>query len=451
MQGRVARVLLFDSDPMGHPLASFTASKSLVLRSASALDLQKCGLLKRGKRVVVLEESFKNKGVHRSRVALESDLGTPLGWVTRDKRGRELLKTMRSAEGELGFYTSLRSEYRGKKPCAFTARLPAPFSRKPNSSSSDSPEASNDCADSPNADSLASRVAGRRRDSIARRASRASTARASTRASVLSADSPLAPALKRQATRALPPELCHQSTATSIAAASLPRLSAIQLRRAARACVVRAEGLDQTFETFHSEFAKLLRQKQMTVDELLASWDRNGDGSISRQEFRINVRALGFRVSTREVDGLFECIDEDGGGELDLRELKVALRRLQADAAAVSAKTDAQRERAATLLGVGSKFETAASAASEYEASEALLQQLTHFPSLEKRIGDVLIKRNVKIGELVAKWGPPEALTHAARDRTPKPGLLSLGPTSAPPTRAPCSPPTPGCSGCPLG
>ena len=49
-------------------------------------------------------------------------------------------------------------------------------------------------------------------------------------------------------------------------------------------------------------------------------------------EFRAHVRMLGIEAAPAEADELFRSLDERGEGALEIRELKPALRKLQASA-----------------------------------------------------------------------------------------------------------------------
>jgi Ca2+-binding EF-hand superfamily protein len=77
-------------------------------------------------------------------------------------------------------------------------------------------------------------------------------------------------------------------------------------------------------------------QRNLKIGDLVSKWDVNNDGLLSRQEFVSNVLKLVPNAVQTEVDDLFDQLDEDGGGELDLAELKHALKSLQ-DAAARAA------------------------------------------------------------------------------------------------------------------
>ena len=102
----IVPMTLPNTDPCGLPLASFSAEMPLVLRSAAELSSESRGVLRRGDKVVALDEAV-HSGVRRTLVAFETSLQQPLGWVTREKHGKELLKTMRSSEGAHGFYSSI--------------------------------------------------------------------------------------------------------------------------------------------------------------------------------------------------------------------------------------------------------------------------------------------------------------------------------------------------------
>ena len=65
------------------------------------------------------------------------------------------------------------------------------------------------------------------------------------------------------------------------------------------------------------------------VIELLQSWDSDKSGDISKKEFRKAVRALGFSdARDREVDAVFDEIDDDGSGRVDYKELNRKIREM---------------------------------------------------------------------------------------------------------------------------
>ena len=66
-------------------------------------------------------------------------------------------------------------------------------------------------------------------------------------------------------------------------------------------------------------------------------------------EFRQHVRALGLEAASEDIDNLFKSLDDDGGGTLDMSEIRHALRKLQEEAAE-EIKSERQQRRRMTEL-----------------------------------------------------------------------------------------------------
>ena len=75
---------------------------------------------------------------------------------------------------------------------------------------------------------------------------------------------------------------------------------------------------------------KLTRQKsiapwsELEYDEILVSMDRNGDGSISTEEFIAAAIDKAALLTAENIKRTFNLIDEDGSGYLSIEELKKA-------------------------------------------------------------------------------------------------------------------------------
>ena len=70
-----------------------------------------------------------------------------------------------------------------------------------------------------------------------------------------------------------------------------------------------------------------LSANAVRVIDLFRDWDDDGDGTVSKKEFRKAMPLLGFNVPRKEIDLLFESFDPDGSGTIELGELNALLRR----------------------------------------------------------------------------------------------------------------------------
>ena len=66
----------------------------------------------------------------------------------------------------------------------------------------------------------------------------------------------------------------------------------------------------------------------MRVCDLFREWDSDGNGIVTKQEFRKAMPLLGLKdVPKKEIDAVFDSLDTDGGGQLEMKELERQLRR----------------------------------------------------------------------------------------------------------------------------
>ena len=71
----------------------------------------------------------------------------------------------------------------------------------------------------------------------------------------------------------------------------------------------------------------ILTANAVRVIDLFRDWDDDGDGTVSKREFRKAMQTLGLNVPREDVDALFDSFDPDGGGAIDYAELNKALKR----------------------------------------------------------------------------------------------------------------------------
>lgn len=78
---------------------------------------------------------------------------------------------------------------------------------------------------------------------------------------------------------------------------------------------------------------KAAKGERSDTRELFKCWDYNNDGKVSKKEFFVALPAMGFELSTKAMEDLFEALDQDssglGNGELVFSELDKKLRRVR--------------------------------------------------------------------------------------------------------------------------
>ena len=82
-----------------------------------------------------------------------------------------------------------------------------------------------------------------------------------------------------------------------------------------------------------AQLGALMVRKGLRAESIVETWDASGDGLLQMGEFRKEVLKLGVTCGDpKEVDDLFRLLDTDGGGSLDLGEVREALKTLEAEA-----------------------------------------------------------------------------------------------------------------------
>ena len=95
-----------------------------------------------------------------------------------------------------------------------------------------------------------------------------------------------------------------------------------------RSSSLRTVDLDETSSlSVQQQLAEILTKEAVRVIDLFREWDEDGNGVVSRKEFRKAMPLLGLQVPRPDVDALFDSWDPDGSGELSLRELSQRLKR----------------------------------------------------------------------------------------------------------------------------
>ena len=89
---------------------------------------------------------------------------------------------------------------------------------------------------------------------------------------------------------------------------------------------MRATDLDEDGDV-REQLKEALRRSATRVIDLFREWDEDGDGTVSKKEFRRAMPLIGLDLPRKEIDGVFDTWDPDGSGEIGLNELNTILRR----------------------------------------------------------------------------------------------------------------------------
>ena len=189
--------------------------------------------------------------------------------------------------------------------------------------------------------------------------------------------------------------------------AELDAISAAQLAEA----TARETSAQARHDTVEAQLGRLLHQKKIKLEDLMLEWDRNKDGDISKQEFRLHTKKLGLDQthSTADIDSLYDSLDLDGSGSLDVSEMKAALKRMQEDVKNVNDSMKRIYAHAKAMRAVAELFTQAAKDMLVVENAKQRLETLreaTSDTSAAYRVAETIKKRNLKIGDILVGWDP---------------------------------------------
>ena len=361
------------------------ALKKLVIRASTSLDSAKLGSVKSGTRLTVLAMETLQGCCKRAKVGMDT---TPrgvavnaIGWVTAEKDGEVKLK--------------LAKEGAGLPKSATIAALKlstpvTPAGLDPSFSRLDEGVAESWRADGGGGEtqSMAARIAERRRS------------RRMTVADVHAQCNEQAPAPAAGSNE-------KPAVANAKAAARRPLQTSTSLQQWAEAKDAEADADEKmTFDSVSSRIGFLLNHKGIKIEDLMKEWDRNNDGDISKQEFRLNVRKLGIKdadATTKQLDDLYESVDFDGSDALDMKEIKTAVETWKAEAVNAIELAAFHKIIVASKRTVAEAFRTAADVTALYEAEQREHEALRE-GTLAYRLGSLLKQKNVKVAEVVSHW-----------------------------------------------
>ncbi len=85
---------------------------------------------------------------------------------------------------------------------------------------------------------------------------------------------------------------------------------------------------DSTSDSVVAQLREVLTEHNVRVIDLFRDWDEDGDGIISRKEFRQAMPALGLDMPNYDcADQLFDSFDQSKSGVIEMKELNRLLKR----------------------------------------------------------------------------------------------------------------------------
>ena len=199
-----------------------------------------------------------------------------------------------------------------------------------------------------------------------------------------------------------------QASSSSARSLSAPSAACQELHTIARAyldmAAAEAEMLDEKYKTLRTRIGEALAATQAKVKELVVSWAKDGHQPISKMDFRKHVRRVIKEDDTKKIDELFVELDDDGSGSLDVKELTATFNSLQDEAKLAKARAEAIRQRCAFLQSRAGAATLAADTMAAAEGALVELNRIKGSKTLGNTVGEALITKNFKVGEIVGQW-----------------------------------------------
>jgi Ca2+-binding EF-hand superfamily protein/predicted esterase len=102
------------------------------------------------------------------------------------------------------------------------------------------------------------------------------------------------------------------------------------------------------------QLSEILKKNSVALIDLFREWDDDGNGALDRKEWRKGIAALGYDAPKKDIDAIFDSMNEDGNGFVEFEELKTALSGKRIRAKAAEAKVKEKRASLGGNKGQGS-------------------------------------------------------------------------------------------------
>jgi Ca2+-binding EF-hand superfamily protein len=168
--------------------------------------------------------------------------------------------------------------------------------------------------------------------------------------------------------------------------------------------------------------------KESFMEGLLRDWDINRDGQLSKMEWRNSVKKLlnpeanaswkedtnrdksDSAIDVRQIDQMFTLLDTDHSGALEMDEIRIALKKLQAKAAGWDRSNRMNKEKSDVWRGIADEATHVAEVTAAAEAAAKLHKENQTEGALGAQLGAMLKKKGTKVSEVVSRWGGDDGM-----------------------------------------
>ena len=166
--------------------------------------------------------------------------------------------------------------------------------------------------------------------------------------------------------------------------------------------------------TLRYKLGEAILQSGKSIASLIREWDKNGDGVLSKIEFKQAVRLnLVIKASNEEIDSIYDSFDTGGNGNVKVLELRPAVKEIFDHVRQVKEAEERLKSEASTMSQLAVALDGCLAAAKEWEALRNEQWKLRNDTSLETRLSHALDKSTngfmfALVRDLSQKWGADE-------------------------------------------
>ena len=142
----------------------------------------------------------------------------------------------------------------------------------------------------------------------------------------------------------------------------------------------------------------------INVRQLVLIWAKRGPEPLNKLEFRQHVRKLLEKPDSKQIDALFESLDDDGGGTLDVQEIGGALKKVQSAAAQGARLAEGIQEKINRLQSLTSLAQEALDSTMTLEHLGKRVQELSGTQPVSSRLGAQILAKRMKASDVIQKW-----------------------------------------------